>query len=336
MPRLVDLIFMIYSSALRFGDITSIWSNYTGKKLYFFALEQSLHDPHILVAGCSHALVMIHEETGVMKILAGSLTEYGYSEGIGEATQFSMITGIAQQKDNYLIADSSNNCWRTVHYETGETRVFAGSCSPLVTHRVDGELLISRFSNPVDLKLDTNNSYLVFVAQHRVLRKVDLQMGIVTTLTGFYLDELEENVGMAYQFNKILLVPEGDLLISTKLGILTFRDGSLDWVLGRDHITCEACNISSDTPLVWGMQFIIPTFLLGAATTLRKLVLIDMIAKSLSVLEIDHQGLQLSNPLALAIDESYIYIYIYIGESTENYGGIKKLSYAGIFFLGNR
>jgi len=110
-----------------------------------------------------------------MKILAGSLTEYGYSEGIGEATRFSMITGIAQLKDNYLIADSSNNCLRTVHYETGKTRVFAGSCSPLVTHRVDGELL----TYGGELQHQQLETRLQLVAA-TYYRSVDMSVGIDT------------------------------------------------------------------------------------------------------------------------------------------------------------
>ncbi len=146
--------------------------------------------------------------------LAGSSP--GFADGTGKEAQFNFPPGVAVDvSGNVYVADFSNHKIRKITPE-GIVTTFAGSTQGFA----NGVGAEAKFSNPVDVALDTSgNLYVADLGNHKV-RKITPE-GIVSTFAGStagYLDEVGE-LAQFNQINGITIDHTGNIYVSDKANI---------------------------------------------------------------------------------------------------------------------
>eukprot|EP00241_Pyramimonas_parkeae_P004488 CAMPEP_0114233506 /NCGR_PEP_ID=MMETSP0058-20121206/5202_1 /TAXON_ID=36894 /ORGANISM="Pyramimonas parkeae, CCMP726" /LENGTH=839 /DNA_ID=CAMNT_0001345103 /DNA_START=432 /DNA_END=2951 /DNA_ORIENTATION=- len=115
----------------------------------------------------------IHIATGQVDTLAGGTR--GINDGVGDNARFSFPRGIclSQGGDTLYVADTGNNCIRSVALASGQTRTIAGSQAKGLR---DGPGLSASFTRPMSVAANSDDSML-FVADtgNAQLRAVALE-----------------------------------------------------------------------------------------------------------------------------------------------------------------
>ncbi|MBI5250990.1 MAG: DUF1311 domain-containing protein [Desulfomonile tiedjei] len=131
----------------------------------------------------------IDASTGDVTTFSGKAGTSGFTDGKGSAARFSMPEGITTDGSNLYVADSFNNIIRKIVIATREVTTFAGPDNDTCgLHRRcptgpdDGLGRFARLNSPCFITTDGTNLY--FTERHRVVRKVVIATGEVTTLSG--------------------------------------------------------------------------------------------------------------------------------------------------------
>lgn len=120
--------------------------------------------------------------TGQVMTLAGSPGMQGSSDGIGSAAQFWFPYSLALDEAGNLYVGDFPCTIRKVVVATGEVTTLAGS--PGMQGSVDGTGAAARFSGPAGLAADGAGNLYVADLFNKVIRKIVLATGEVTTLAG--------------------------------------------------------------------------------------------------------------------------------------------------------
>mgnify|MGYP001793602669 CR=1 FL=1 len=91
-----------------------------------FDMEEDLYNPGNLLFVDQYSIKTTDGTT--TSVVVGSGSEEGYVEGVGEAARFKTIFGFKQISiTQLLVADSGNQCLRSVDRETNQTSLFTVS-----------------------------------------------------------------------------------------------------------------------------------------------------------------------------------------------------------------
>jgi uncharacterized protein len=130
--------------------------------------------------------------TGEVTTLAGTAKAWGFTDGKGLVARFNMPAGITTDGTNLYVADSMNNTIRKIVIATSEVTTLAGSdnatCARDGWHgrcpggSNDGLGATARLNDPTYITTDGTSLYVT--EHHRVVRKIVIATGEVTTLSG--------------------------------------------------------------------------------------------------------------------------------------------------------
>ncbi len=142
---------------------------------------------------------------------AGAIS-VGSSDGTGNQAHFSAPQGIAVDDTTVYVADTGNDTIRAIELATGKVTTLAGAVGQ--TGHADGPLTGSRFDGPQGLALDTA-AQVLYVAEtlNRVLRRIDLGKGVVSTLSytnGPGFDGLDGPTGLALDGTHLFVADSDD------------------------------------------------------------------------------------------------------------------------------
>jgi sugar lactone lactonase YvrE len=123
--------------------------------------------------------------SAIVTTLAGSPSVPGSADGTGTGARFNKPTGLALDgAGNLFVADTANFTIRRVIVATGAVTTLAGS--PGVLGYATGRGSDATFQNPTGLALDGAGG--LYVADLNLIRKVDVNSGVVSTSTNDFLD----------------------------------------------------------------------------------------------------------------------------------------------------
>jgi sugar lactone lactonase YvrE len=112
---------------------------------------------------------------------AGALSA-GSADGTGTEARFSAPQGLAVDDTTAYVADTGNDTIRTVDLTSGKVTTLAGAAGQ--RGNVDGPVAKARFDGPTGLALDSAGQVLyVGDMLNRVIRRIDLAKGVVSTLS---------------------------------------------------------------------------------------------------------------------------------------------------------
>jgi hypothetical protein len=135
----------------------------------------------------NHTIRKVVIATAQVTTLAGSAGSSGTADGIGKDARFKRPTAMAVDgTGNLFVADQDNYSIRKVIIATGEVTTLAGASGK--PGRVDGARDAARFDSPSGLTYDGAGNLFVTDLSNRLIRKVVVATGEVTTLA----------VGLAY------------------------------------------------------------------------------------------------------------------------------------------
>lgn len=130
--------------------------------------------------------------TGDVTTFAGTARACGFADGIDKTARFCAPEGITTDGVNLYIADSLNNTIRKIVIATGEVTTLAGPDNDICAREGwhgkcpggsrDGLGSVARLNSPCFLTTDGVNLYVT--ERHRVVRKILISSGEVTTLSG--------------------------------------------------------------------------------------------------------------------------------------------------------
>ncbi len=124
-------------------------------------------------------------QTQAVNLLAGSETQTpGYTNGTGNAAQFTSPTDVAVDKNNNVyVADLANNCIRKIT-PAGVVTLFAGTPGTTGGY-ADGAATSAKFDLPKGLCYDkTNDALIVADLNNSRIRKIIISTGVVSTIAG--------------------------------------------------------------------------------------------------------------------------------------------------------
>jgi sugar lactone lactonase YvrE len=141
-----------------------------------------------------------------------SAISVGSSDGTGNQAHFSAPQGLAVDDTTVYVADTGNDTIRAIELATGKVTTLAGAVGQ--TGHADGPLSSSRFDGPQGLALDTA-AQVLYVAEtlNRVIRRIDLGKGVVSTLSytnGPGFDGLDGPTGLALDGTQLLIADSDD------------------------------------------------------------------------------------------------------------------------------
>jgi hypothetical protein len=119
--------------------------------------------------------------TGAVTTLAGAAGQRGSADGTGTAARFDHPHALVYGGGNLYVADTWNNTIRKLVVATGAVTTLAGQAGN--GGYADGTGSAARFNGVHGLALDGGSLYVADSSNH-VIRKVDVQSGVVTTLAG--------------------------------------------------------------------------------------------------------------------------------------------------------
>lgn len=112
---------------------------------------------------------------------AGALS-VGSADGTGNEARFSGPQGLAADDSTAYVADTGNDTIRAVDLASGKVTTLAGAAGQ--PGHVDGSASSARFDAPTGIALDSSGQVLyVGDMLNRVIRRIDLAKGVVSTLT---------------------------------------------------------------------------------------------------------------------------------------------------------
>lgn len=119
--------------------------------------------------------------TGVVTTLAGQATAGDTIDGVGSDARFNYPFGITSDGIYLYIAEWGSSVIRKIHSVTGEVTTVAGT--PNVRGFIDGTGAAALFTNPTDVATDGTSLYVTDTGND-VVRKIDIETGVVTTVIG--------------------------------------------------------------------------------------------------------------------------------------------------------
>lgn len=134
----------------------------------------------LYVADSGNHVVRVISTDGVVSVIAGSIGDWGISDGKGTEARFNCPLGLALDRDGNLFVSDSNN--HTIRRIAADRTVKTIAGSPLRDGFVDGN--DARFSNPAELRFDGQWNLFVADSSNNAIRKISPD-GRVTTVTGF-------------------------------------------------------------------------------------------------------------------------------------------------------
>jgi sugar lactone lactonase YvrE len=158
-------------------------SDGTGTEALFLAPQGMAYDGNgnLLVAD-GNTLRKVAISSGVVTTVAGSISEQGCQDGIGLAARFYKPRGIVGDgSGNLFIADSSNYTVRKMVLATSTVTTLAGSPQTFPGQE-DGVGPAARFRSPAGLATDRDGNLFVADTDNKVVRKIVLATGAVTSL----------------------------------------------------------------------------------------------------------------------------------------------------------
>jgi hypothetical protein len=128
--------------------------------------------------------------SAVVTTLAGSPSVSGSADGTGTGARFNQPTGLALDgAGNLFVADTASFTIRQVVLATGAVTTLAGS--PGVFGSATGRGSDATFQNPTGLALDGAGG--LFVADGNLIRKVNVNTGVVSTPANDFLESATLN-----------------------------------------------------------------------------------------------------------------------------------------------
>lgn len=137
------------------------------------------------------------QTTNNVTVLAGSGT-VGSLDAIGALATFRLPNGIVVSGANLYVTDSGNNLIRKIDITTQVVSTFAGSV--VVPSDMNGIGVSSKFNFPYGITTDGTNLY-VADSGDRLIRKIVISTGVVTSLVGSYPFGAVDARGDAPSFN---------------------------------------------------------------------------------------------------------------------------------------
>lgn len=141
--------------------------------------------------------VDLTKTTNNVTVLAGSGT-VGSLDAIGALATFRLPNGIVVSGANVYVSDSGNNLIRKIDIPTQAVSTFAGSV--VVPSDMNGIGVSSKFNFPYGITTDGTNLY-VADSGDRLIRKIVISSGVVTSLVGSYPFGAVDARGDAPSFN---------------------------------------------------------------------------------------------------------------------------------------
>lgn len=159
------------------------------------ATSKQLYDPvHVFFEASGDLLIAdvtnerirrLDLATGVLTTVAGTGTKGYNGDGIpATSAHLNQPTGVVSDAEgNIFFADLQNHRIRRIDASTGLISTLAGDGTP-ATSGDDGLAVAAQVSNPCSLCLDAvGNLFLVELGTH-VIRRIDAETGIITTVAG--------------------------------------------------------------------------------------------------------------------------------------------------------
>jgi len=324
-------MFILFCRAyIRFGDIRLVASSYHPYiPSIFRTIVMSECDDKLLLVGLDSALVSIRKDNGSLTMIAGDPIQDGYREGRGTEARFTAVSGIVELDHHYVVADIRNNCLRSISYQSGSvTASWAGECKER-SESIDGDLNQARFYRPKGLQKDPLNDNLVYVLEVALVRRIDLGRKIVQTVAGPARTSSD-------MYMEMTISPNGSLVLSLYGGIIMLHNGNVEVLAGNNgwsNTPCNACQFPQST-FISATQaiFLTASVLLMAERNPHSLRLLNLtggdditIGNGKGFVDGYYQQAKFTYPMALAADDSHIYI----GENAREGGGLRKLEYSG-------
>jgi len=137
-----------------------------------------------LVMGGSVQGKVLALKTAVTTIAGAASTVAGtpiWADGVGTSARFSCPTGIVTDGVNLYVADTFNHIIRKIVIATGAVSTLAGSAGSMGW--ADGIGAAAKFAEPTGITTDGTNLYIADTF-NQVIRKIVIETGMVTTITG--------------------------------------------------------------------------------------------------------------------------------------------------------
>jgi DNA-binding beta-propeller fold protein YncE len=153
-----------------------------------------------------------------MRIATADVTTYagalsvGSADGTGSQARFSGPQGLAVSPTTAYVADTGNDTIRAVELSTGKVTTLAGAAGQ--SGHTDGPVASARFDGPEGLALDSA-AQMLYVADtlNRVIRRIDLGKGVVSTLSytnGPGYDGMDGPCGLALDGSTLYVTDSDD------------------------------------------------------------------------------------------------------------------------------
>lgn len=161
---------------------------------------------HIYVADTLNHCIRKIDQSGQVTLVAGTVGEAGYKDGIAGESYFNEPIGIAMSEGGILyVADSGNQRIRQI--KDGQVSTLAGEGTTLIEEtgyieggHVDG--VKAKFNFPTGIEITSDGILYIADTLNHAIRKLDTQTREVTTLAGGKEVGYKDAVGMEAQFNK--------------------------------------------------------------------------------------------------------------------------------------
>ena len=164
----------------------------------------------------NHRVRKLNRKNGVITTIAGNGDD-GFSGDNGPATEASLSepTGITVDREgNIYIADLRNNKIRVVERATGIIKTFAGN-GDVYFSGDGGPAVNASISGPSGLVLDKNENMFIADTFNNVIRRVDANTGIITTVAGdgdrFKINKKETTANSLARPHSIALDSKGNI-----------------------------------------------------------------------------------------------------------------------------
>lgn len=144
-----------------------------------------------------HTIRRIELATAAVTTLAGS-SAAGYADGVGAAAKFSTPMGLTIRGTKLYVADTSNNCIRSIDIATGTVTTVAGSTT---SGSANGVGTAASFNAPTGITTDGSRLY-VTDRSNNLIRAIDSATGQVSTLAGSSSSGSTDGVGTAAKFSR--------------------------------------------------------------------------------------------------------------------------------------
>ena len=221
--------------SFRFGNVEpERWPITPATGFGVMHMERDLFVPGNILYLESHALMTLNLNTNESTLIAGSITNTGFNNGIGNAARFDGPFAFLQLDSSMVvISDRNNHCFRTVSRLTNATSTFAGACE--ARGDIDGPFTSAKMQLPESMVKISPNEILFTDFSVASIRKLDISTNQVSLVV-----QLNESAhGLAQQ-------PGSHNLIFSVYGVLLRLN--LD-TLNVNYLTQTSSHGSVDGPL---------------------------------------------------------------------------------------